>query len=344
MTKKYVHVVVGGTFDHLHHGHFALLSRAFDQGEQVVIGVTSDDFTQTSLLKTDKYAHLIEPLIVRKKNLTDFLRAKGWLEQAEIIAIHDRFGTTLTDKNIDAIVVSPETEAIAKVINQKRIEKNWPALSIELVPWVMAQDAQPIHSTRIRGGEIDQDGSVYMIPKNWGVRKLSDELRQTLKSPLGQLITDTNHDHETATQYLVEEMIPYKKSVVISVGDAVTDALLKAGVTPDVSIIDFHIQRKKVYEQLKDFGFAENITTHAIDNPAGSLSFQAFAHVKKMLQGSFPSVLTVHGEEDLLTLAAILTAPLYSLVLYGQPNEGVVVVTVTLEKKQEILAMLQSFS
>ena len=44
----------------------------------------------------------------------------------------------------------------------------------------------------------------------------------------------------------------------------------------------------------------------------------------------------VDGEEDLATLPAILYAPLGSAVVYGQPNEGSVLVDVTPEKKLHI--------
>ncbi len=43
----------------------------------------------------------------------------------------------------------------------------------------------------------------------------------------------------------------------------------------------------------------------------------------------------VAGEEDLLTLAAVWLAPLGSLVVYGQPHQGVVTVEVTAQKKRE---------
>ena len=44
--------------------------------------------------------------------------------------------------------------------------------------------------------------------------------------------------------------------------------------------------------------------------------------------------LLVDGEEDLLALTAILCAPENSLVIYGQPHEGIVVINVT-EKTRE---------
>jgi len=48
----------------------------------------------------------------------------------------------------------------------------------------------------------------------------------------------------------------------------------------------------------------------------------------------------VRGEEDLAALPAILLAPEGSVVLYGQPDEGVVFVSITKSKKEEILDLL----
>ncbi len=46
-------------------------------------------------------------------------------------------------------------------------------------------------------------------------------------------------------------------------------------------------------------------------------------------------ILLVDGEEDLLTLVAVLYAPENALVVYGQPNQGIVVVRVTSKKRAE---------
>ncbi len=42
--KKYKKIAIGGTFDKLHDGHKKLLTTAFELGEKVEIGVTSNAF------------------------------------------------------------------------------------------------------------------------------------------------------------------------------------------------------------------------------------------------------------------------------------------------------------
>jgi len=44
----------------------------------------------------------------------------------------------------------------------------------------------------------------------------------------------------------------------------------------------------------------------------------------------------VDGEEDLLTLVTVLSAPDDALVVYGQPHKGIVVVKVTKETREKM--------
>ena len=63
--------------------------------------------------------------------------------------------------------------------------------------------------------------------------------------------------------------------------------------------------------------------------------------IKDSLAGAERIKIVVNGEEDLATLPAILYAPLGSAVVYGQPNEGSVLVEVTLEKKEQIKDLMK---
>jgi pantetheine-phosphate adenylyltransferase len=156
--KKFKKVAVGGTFDKLHMGHEALLDKAIEVGEQVLIGLSSDEFV-SRMGKPHQTASYEE----RLKILKDFLDENGVEANAEIVQLNDSYGITLTDKNIDALVVSKETEAIAKKINSKRKEVGLKPLKILTIHMVPAENRKPISTTRIRKGEIDRCG--HMLKK-----------------------------------------------------------------------------------------------------------------------------------------------------------------------------------
>jgi len=156
--KKFRKVAVGGTFDEFHRGHKVLLMKAFEIGEHVLIGLSSDDFVK-KMVKPHVSASYEE----RLKELEAFLQVLGLRNKAEIIRLNDPYGITITDKCIDALVVSEETEKIAIKINQKRIEARLPPLEIVTISMVPAENCKPISTTRIREGEIDREGHMLKV-------------------------------------------------------------------------------------------------------------------------------------------------------------------------------------
>lgn len=249
----------------------------------------------------------------------------------------------MSDQTISAIVVSPETESVAQEINELRKQKSWPELTIVNVPWILAADKNPIHSTRIRAGEISREGEVFLLPRSWVVKKMPEQLRNVLKQPLGELIKESSPDFEIAVDECIRKYLTIPR-LVVTVGDAVTDSFLKKNYIPDISVIDLCIERKKVYETVSDLGFrGEKVLK--VSNEPGTLSYQVYEALKTQLKHQQkPAVLQIDGEEDLITLFAVLVAPLYSLIIYGQPHEGIVVVEATESKKKEILGYLKLFS
>ncbi len=69
--KRFKKVAVGGTFDKLHKGHESLLSTAFEVGEKVVIGLSSDEFVS----KMGK-PHLTASYAERFSEVAGFFREK----------------------------------------------------------------------------------------------------------------------------------------------------------------------------------------------------------------------------------------------------------------------------
>jgi cytidyltransferase-like protein len=155
VSRKFETVAVGGTFDELHKGHRTLLIKAFEVGERVLVGLSSDEFAEK--LRRQKN-HVIACYEERLAELKEFLRQNDFLERAEIIPLDDAYGVTLSGGVLDALVVSRETEYMAQEINKKRGKKGLQPLRIIVVEMVPAENHVPIATTRIRRGEIDREG------------------------------------------------------------------------------------------------------------------------------------------------------------------------------------------
>lgn len=139
-------VVVGGTFDSLHKGHRYLLEKASSLGE-LKIGLTSNEMALET--KGEK----VEEFEERYNHLHDFLPT------ARIEKIDNSFGFAL-EEDFDYIVVSSETRTRAEKINEERELAGKTAIEIVEVDFVLAEDGEPISSTRIRAGEIDREGNL----------------------------------------------------------------------------------------------------------------------------------------------------------------------------------------
>jgi pantetheine-phosphate adenylyltransferase len=151
--KRFRKVAVGGTFDEFHKGHKALLMKAFEVGDRVLIGLCSDDFV-AKMGKPHNTASYHE----RLKELNAFLEKRNLSEKAEVVPLSDPYGNTVTDRCIEALVVSEETKTTALKINQKRRAAGLPPLEIVEISMVPAENCVPISTTRIRSGEIDREG------------------------------------------------------------------------------------------------------------------------------------------------------------------------------------------
>jgi len=163
--------------------------------------------------------------------------------------------------------------------------------------------------------------------------KLTNELRARLKLPLGELLKGTPDQNMRKVLEAVEREKPKR---VVCVGDVVSRNAIKAGVPVDVRVIDNKIMRKNT-EPIK----LEAKRILYVKNPPGMLDLTAWQALSEAIERG-DSLMVVEGEEDLLTLAAMVEAPVMSIVIYGQPEEGIVLVRVDEEKKRQILAMIDA--
>jgi len=153
LKRKFRVVGVGGTFDELHKGHRSLLEKAFEIGDLVWIGLSTDEFA-----KKLRKGHEIAPYESREAELKCFLKKRDFLPRAKITPLEDPYGPALTSREIQAIVVSRETESGARKINSMRRENGLPPLEVIVIDMIPAENFVPISTTRIRRGEIDREG------------------------------------------------------------------------------------------------------------------------------------------------------------------------------------------
>jgi pantetheine-phosphate adenylyltransferase len=154
MPRKFRTVGAGGTFDELHKGHRALLTKAFEVSERVIIGMSTGEFVRMM-----GKPHLTASYPQRLRELKNFLEQHGFLQRAEIIPISDAYGGVLLSNGpIEALIVSRETEPTAVKINEKRQEIGLTPLQIVAIDMIPSENHSPISTKRIRRGEIDREG------------------------------------------------------------------------------------------------------------------------------------------------------------------------------------------
>ena len=155
--SKFSLIAMGGTFDIIHRGHLTLLENAFEISDKVIIGLTSDEFVQkkgkTPIHKYDE----------RLKNLISIIFHKFPNTNFEISQLNNDFGPAVLEKDVQALIVSDETNDQGNILNKLRTERNLPLVEVIVIPMFLAKDGVRISSTRIKNSEIDSDGNLLPI-------------------------------------------------------------------------------------------------------------------------------------------------------------------------------------
>ena len=163
--------------------------------------------------------------------------------------------------------------------------------------------------------------------------KLPDSLRDQLKIPLGVLLPDDQANKENIKKHLSDN------SYIITVGDRTTEKMIDFGLIPSLQIIDGVEKREK-----RDPPKLEGSIELNADNPAAQITPQSIDVIKRAFTLHPPVRLMINGEEDLLVIPACIFAPENSIVLYGQPNQGLVIVKITPEIRNKTQKLLESMN
>ncbi len=165
------------------------------------------------------------------------------------------------------------------------------------------------------------------------VYQINSQLREKLHAPFGVLIKGSLAKNKEKLEEIIRK---HRPPILITVGDIVSRDLLDHNFNPKIIIIDNRCMREKIVPR----NFPVSKVVHAI-NPPGTITEEAIRAIKDALKTNKRTEIIVDGEEDLLSLIAVLQAPEKALVIYGQPKEGFVVIKVTENKKREVKKILR---
>lgn len=143
---------------------------------------------------------------------------------------------------------------------------------------------------------------------------LPEKLREEVRKPFGKICKGA----------AVVAQCKKAERPIVTVGDQCAFDLISAGIAPDMMIIDFKIKRVEIPQGMK-----KTIAQHAknafvVMSPPGKISDELEEAVGMLLDEGSGAIIVV-GEDDLSALLVMAHAKLGTLV-YGQPNEGAVIV------------------
>lgn len=148
--QTYRRVVLGGTFDRLHLGHKILLGEGcLFAEENLTVGVTTGEMNLKKSLP-----ELIQLTTVRIDSVVQFIETVKPQIGHSVVPITDMFGPTITDPDLQCIVVSDETKKGGEIVNQERQKKGYSELDVYVIDLVKDQCHGQFEETKISSSSL----------------------------------------------------------------------------------------------------------------------------------------------------------------------------------------------
>ncbi len=323
--------LLGGTFDRLHHGHRALILGTASECDHLQIHVTSD------LIATKKDTS-IQKLDIRLRQLEEMLNHESI--DASLHVLHDNFGPAISLEECSVIGCTEETFSSCEQINRIRVKNNLPELRIVKIDHVLDDNGVILSSSRIRSGIVDQSGRYWLNDSETYLEySMPETLDEELKQAMGTLFPGPHDNPSIAVNLALETLSSQDK--IIAVGDVTVFSLQLAKRDVWISVIDGMTHRQK-WDKFEEINMKGQLVINA-KNPPSKLTSSVFKACSQAISQSENVTIFVDGEEDLVPIPLILMAPLGTILLYGQPNEGLVVREIDIPAKNRARRFLDAF-
>ena len=309
--------LLGGTFDRLHIGHEKLIDNCLEKCNNLEIWLTSDNMIMEKV-------GVIQSFETRKQFLEEMFDKKAVTNRVSIHMLIDKIGPAPIRDDCDSIGCTSETRDMCEKINSLRIANDLQPLEIIEVPHELNEAGMIINSSSIRAGLMDREGNLWITDDIFDCdHKMPEVLDSELKTPMGELFLGPEDEPFIAMNKVIARYDPQQYRL-IAVGDVAVKTLTDMDIVPDVGIVDGKTKRTELLaDEMVDQSIFVNVLN--CDNSPGMISSQFKLRLNEAAISTEKTLVVVDGEEDLAPLILHLCLQIGSVVIYGQPKEGLVV-------------------
>ena len=125
----------------------------------------------------------------------------------------------------------------------------------------------------------------------------------------------------------------------VTVGDRISYNSVSSGLRPNLIIYDGKERRDFLKIEMKALLDRYCPDGAVVSNPPGYITDDIWKSVKKSLTKNYFKILVI-GEEDLTAIPVFMTYPDETIVLYGQPDVGIVEVEINEKLKNKLKELL----
>lgn len=159
---------------------------------------------------------------------------------------------------------------------------------------------------------------------------MDEETILALRAPFGPVME---------TLAAMQRIWARRPHLLVAVGDETIARLLDNGIRPDIGVFDLRCRREGIGEMKERLILNAAGDAIAAANPAGTITAELRSAVDEaLLEGT--RWIRVEGEDDLAALVFFARAPDGAVVLYGQPNMGLVWVEVDGKIREKAMELM----